>query len=232
MLFARRGSRSSAGRRSDPIPERRGRGFAAAPPASPSPCRRRRSDGFASCHSTGASSMTRAGCGLVDTATVTPSGSVQHGPVVCPDGKPTTTGPGNPRVSRVESRRARVTCPPGSSHPRISPKTSARARASTTAQPSCVSMRSSRYGRSLTSSRNRTHPSGGSNANGVPSEATSCVIVPPNSGPRASPARSTVSPSGASSSPRPPRQEREKRPLVVPCRHRPDVLRASVRAAP
>ena len=35
--------------------------------------------------------MTRAGFGLVDTATVTPSGNVHVGPVVCPDGKPTTT---------------------------------------------------------------------------------------------------------------------------------------------
>ena len=36
---------------------------------------------------------------------------------------------------------------------------------------SCVSIRSSRYGRSPTSSRNSTQPSGGSNAYGVPSDA-------------------------------------------------------------
>ena len=54
--------------------------------------------------------MTRAGFGLVDTATVTPSGNVHVGPVVCPDGKPKRTGP-RIRVSCVESRRARVTFP-------------------------------------------------------------------------------------------------------------------------
>ena len=37
---------------------------------------------------------------------------------------------------------------------------------------SCVSMRSMRYGRSATSSMNRMCPAGGSNAYGVPSEAS------------------------------------------------------------
>ena len=36
-----------------------------------------------------------------------------------------------------------------------------------------------RYGRSPTSSMNRMCPRGGSNAYGVPSDASSCVSVPP-----------------------------------------------------
>ena len=42
-----------------------------------------------------------------------------------------------------------------------------------------------------TSSMNSTQPSGGSNAYGVPSDAASCVSVPPNSGPAASPVSKT-----------------------------------------
>ena len=57
-------------------------------------------------------------------------------------------------------------------------------------------MRSMRYGRSLTSSRKSTHPAGGSNAYGVPSDAASCVSVPPYSGPLASPSRRTTNVSG------------------------------------
>src|SRR5437773_12516 len=54
-------------------------------------------------------------------------------------------------------------------------------------------MRSSRYGRSPTSSRNSTWPGGGSNAKGVPSDEISCVSVPPKSGPLVLPGRSVSS---------------------------------------
>ena len=63
---------------------------------------------------------------------------------------------------------------------------------------SCVSSRSSRYGRSFTSSKNSTQPGGGSNANGVPSEAASWVMVPPTSTPEASPSRQISRPGGTS----------------------------------
>ena len=70
------------------------------------------------------------GCGRVETVTRTPSGSVHVGPVVCPEGNPTMSGPEQSRVVRVIASST-VTAPPGSSHPRISPNTIARARAST-----------------------------------------------------------------------------------------------------
>ena len=71
-----------------------------------------------------------AGAGLDSTRTSTPNGSVQHGPLVWPDGNPNSTGPGKSAVRRAMTSRA-VTAPPGSSQPRISPNTSARARPST-----------------------------------------------------------------------------------------------------
>ena len=133
------------------------------------------------------------------TRAVTPSGSVNAGPSTWPTGRPNTTGPRNARRTEASVARA-VGSPHGSSHPGNVPSTIAAARERMPASCSCVRRRSSRYGRSATSSMNSTQPSGGSNANGVPSDAAICVSVPPKIGPAASPGTSASS-AGAGSSP-------------------------------
>ena len=89
----------------------------------------------------------------------TPSGSVSVAPLVCPDGRPNSTGPGK---SFISGRTVALAAgePPGSSQPGSSPKTTADVRARMPARRSWVSIRSSRYGRSDTSSRNSTDPAG------------------------------------------------------------------------
>src|SRR4029450_753751 len=57
-------------------------------------------------HRTAASSTTRIGCGRGVTSPATPSGSVQHGPVVWPDGNPNSTGPRTSAVSLSMTCRA------------------------------------------------------------------------------------------------------------------------------
>src|SRR5688572_4298234 len=150
-------------------------------------------------HATPASSIVTRGWPFATTRARTPNGRVTSGPRVCPDGKPCTTGPSK-SLSRLASTLLAETAPPGSSQSLKSPSTIADARSTTPASRSCVSMRSIRNGRSLTSSRKSTWPSGGSNAYGVPSDATSCASVPPISGPAASPVLN-VSSRGAASSP-------------------------------
>ena len=73
----------------------------------------------------------------------------------------------------------------------------------------------SRYGRSPTSSRNSTWPGGGANAYGVPSEAASCVSVPPHERPAASPAAAPRGRLGASSPSGSPRQAPERTTAIV-----------------
>ena len=93
--------------------------------------------------------------------------------------------------SRKEIARAVIGLE-GSSHLGNSPITIAPARRSSPLCRSWSTMRSSRYGRSPTSSKNSTKPSGGLNAHGVPSEASRFVTVPPSSGPANSPLFSDV----------------------------------------
>ena len=77
-------------------------------------------------------------------------------------------------------------------------------------------MRSMRYGRSLTSSRNSTQPSGGSKAYGVPSDATSCVDRAAEQRTlRPRPARSTSSPRARARGRRRRPISAQKRALVV-----------------
>src|SRR5688572_10464431 len=137
-------------------------------------------------HSTPASSIITRGWPFATTRARTPNGRVTRGLRVCPDGKPWTTGPAK-SFSRLASTDFAAIAPPGSSQSTKSPSTIADARPSTPASRNCVTIRSRRNGRSPTSSRNRTCPSGGLNAYGVPSDATSCARVPPLRGPAASP---------------------------------------------
>src|SRR3954452_19864534 len=130
-------------------------------------------------HWTADSSMTRRGLSPAMMRAVTPNGSVIAGPTVWPDGNPISTGPGKSANRSAITARA-VGSPDGSSHRGSSPITTPDARAKRPLCTSCVTMRSRRYGRSPTSSRNSRWPAGGSNANGVASEASSCVSVPPS----------------------------------------------------
>src|ERR1700737_1172839 len=114
-------------------------------------------------HATPPSSMTRRGVSVAMTRACTPMGSVIDGPAVRPDGNPKITGPLNALNSAASVSRASG-FPLGSSHPTNSPRTTADARSRMPANRSCVSMRSRRYGRSSTSSRNSTWPFGGANA--------------------------------------------------------------------
>ena len=150
------------------------------------------------CHvdfATAASSMISAADRRRRTRAPTPNGSVSVGPVGM-------TRRQAIQYRTTESRPARGgRSPRGRAAARLVAarqlsRRCAAARASRPAGRSCVSIRSSRYGRSATSSMNRTQPAGGSNAYGVPSDATSCVSVPPTSRPRASPGR-MVSSDGA-----------------------------------
>src|SRR5581483_11076190 len=123
-------------------------------------------------HETADSSMTTRGRSPATTRHWTPNGSVIAGPVVCPEGNPRTTGPGN-RLKRSAITERPDISPDGSAQFGNSPMTTADARARRPACASWVTSRSRRYGRSPTSSRNSTYPGGGSNANGVPSDASS-----------------------------------------------------------
>src|SRR5205085_1900349 len=78
----------------------------------------------------------------------------------CPDAKPIRTGPGKPAKRPAITARA-VGSPDGSSQRGNSPITPADARVRRPACFNCVTIRSSRYGRSPTSSRKRTYPGGG-----------------------------------------------------------------------
>ena len=142
--------------------------------------------------------MTSAGCGAGDRPrTSTPNGSVQRRPGRVPDGKPNSTGPGNPRDSRAITSRA--VGPPA----RLVAAAAARrrraraARASMPAQRSCVSMRSSRYGRSPTSSRNSTQPSGGVERERRAERRQRAASACRRQQAAASPAASASSPAGA-----------------------------------
>ena len=186
------------------------------------------------CHATGDSSTT------IDrprrrssTRTLTPSGSVQHGPVVWPDGNPKSTGPGKSARQPRDRRRARSTSPPGSSQPRISPNTSARARASTPLEPQLrqhavdpvrplVDVLEEQHAAVRRIERVRRPERRGQLRHRAAEQRT----LPPR------PARSTASPSGASSRPAPSLRQRQERALVVARRRRaPAAARASGRAA-
>src|SRR5262245_11991490 len=149
-------------------------------------------------HWTAASSMMRRGRAPPTTRAVTPNGSVMAGPVVWPEGKPISTGPGK-SLSRSAMTLRPVRSPAGPLQFGSSPMTTAAARARIRVCCNCSTCRSRRYGRSPTSSRNSTNPRGGANAYGVPSDASSCVSVPPSSMPLASPSRTLSSPGGDSS---------------------------------
>ena len=72
--------------------------------------------------------------------------------MVCPEGKPNSTGPEkSAKNSEMTSRT--VTPPPGSSHLTIWPNTTAEVSASRPPCFSCVSNRRMRYGRAAPSSR-------------------------------------------------------------------------------
>ena len=109
----------------------------------------------------------------------------------------------SPRSSSATTARSPVRRPPARRSAAARRRRAPTARDRMPLRHSCVSMRSSRYGRSATSSRNSTQPGGGSNAYGVPSEAQSWVSVPPTSMPAASPGCSTstcgceISPAGS-----------------------------------
>ena len=122
-----------------------------------------------------------------DDAARTPNGSVTSARTCGPTGD--RRGPAlENRRARRRRRRALPDCRPAR---RISATRRTRRPTRAPRRPlnrSCVSIRSSRYGRSPTSSRKSTQPAGGSKAYGVPSDAVSCVRVPPTSMPAASPA--------------------------------------------
>ena len=95
---------------------------------------------------------------------------------------PNRTGPGKSASSSATTSRDRRSCRRLVA-PRHLAEDERRRAHEQPASRSCVSIRSSRYGRSPTSSRNSTYPSGGSNAYGVPSDAISWVSVPPSEHP-------------------------------------------------
>ena len=132
-------------------------------------------------HATAASSMMSAGVGAGDDARLDAERQRHAGAVGMARRQAEQHRPAE--VRRADRRRtALIAGPPsaGSSQRGSSPKTIADARDSRPDSRSCVSMRSIRYGRSATSSMNRMCPAGGSNAYGVPSDASSCVSVPPS----------------------------------------------------
>ena len=100
--------------------------------------------------------------------------------------------------------------------------TTAAARASRPVCRSCVTIRSSRYGRSPTSSRNSTYPRGGANANGVPATPAAASACRRAAGRPPRRAAATSTPGGANSPSGSRRVERrEKRRAVVPAAPRP-----------
>src|SRR5262249_61138168 len=111
-------------------------------------------------HSTADSSMISRGCTSAITRQVTPNGSVTAGPIVWPDGNPNNTGPGK-SLNKFRITERAVGVPDGSSQRGSWLMTTALAFARRPVCCSCVTMRSSRYGRSPTSSRNSTYPGGG-----------------------------------------------------------------------
>ena len=84
----------------------------------------------------------------------------------------------------------------------------------------------------MTSSRNSTQPSGGEKANGVPSDATSCAIVPPNIGLHLTGMKHVETFQGQLHAAAIADERQERTFVVTPLRHWPAGVRASARAAP
>ena len=122
----------------------------------------------------------------------TPSGSVSAAPVVWPDGKPNDDRAGEVGEQAATCRRRDR--PPGSSQPGSSPNTIAADAREDAASRSCVQQPIEPVRPLADVLEEQDGRPAASNAYGVPSEAASCVSVPPSSRPRASPARATSSP--------------------------------------
>ena len=110
----------------------------------------------------------------------TPNGSVSVAPVVCPDGRPNSTGPGKSRMQLATTSRA-AACRPARRSSGSSPNTTRRRAREEPAQPQ-LREHPIEPVRPLADFVEEQHaPGGGSNAYGVPSDAVSCVSVPPTS---------------------------------------------------